>query len=68
MAHHAVVLCCLLLRLCFRAACRKGYYDNTDIAHTIIPQMPSWGAAAVTLHGRSRQQRYSRAADWEYIQ
>ena len=25
------------------------------------------GVAAITLHGRSRQQRYSRSADWEYI-
>lgn len=25
------------------------------------------GVAAITLHGRSRQQRYSRSADWGYI-
>jgi tRNA-dihydrouridine synthase 3 len=25
------------------------------------------GVGAITLHGRSRQQRYSRQADWEYI-
>ena len=25
------------------------------------------GVAAITLHGRSRQQRYTRNADWEYI-
>ncbi|MCJ1479616.1 tRNA-dihydrouridine synthase 3 [Lambiella insularis] len=25
------------------------------------------GIAAITLHGRSRQQRYTRNADWEYI-
>ncbi|CAP60127.1 uncharacterized protein PODANS_1_4430 [Podospora anserina S mat+] len=25
------------------------------------------GCAAVTLHGRTRQQRYTRAANWEYI-
>lgn len=25
------------------------------------------GAAAITLHGRSRQQRYTRSADWGYI-
>ena len=27
----------------------------------------SCGVAAITLHGRSRQQRYSRNADWGYI-
>lgn len=26
------------------------------------------GVAAITLHGRSRQQRYTREADWDYIQ
>lgn len=25
------------------------------------------GVAAITLHGRSRQQRYTKEADWEYI-
>ena len=28
--------------------------------------LPS-GVAAITLHGRSRQQRYTKSADWEYI-
>ena len=46
----------------------KGYNDGADIAHELIPQIAEWGAAAVTLHGRTRQQRYSRAADWDYIQ
>ncbi|GAX79261.1 hypothetical protein CEUSTIGMA_g6701.t1 [Chlamydomonas eustigma] len=46
---------------------RKGYYDGNDMAHTFIPQVRSWGAVALTLHGRTRQQRYSRQADWEYI-
>jgi tRNA-dihydrouridine synthase 3 len=46
---------------------RTGYYDNKRVAHDIVPKLKDWGVAAVTLHGRSRQQRYSRLADWEYI-
>ncbi|EFN53612.1 hypothetical protein CHLNCDRAFT_25754 [Chlorella variabilis] len=46
---------------------RKGYHDGQDMAHTLIPQAAGWGAAAVTLHGRTREQRYSRLADWPYI-
>ena len=46
---------------------RIGYYDDKRVAHEIIPRMAGWGVRAVTLHGRSRQQRYSRLADWKYI-
>ena len=38
---------------------RKGFNDNQDVAHTFLPDVTSWGATAVTLHGRSRQQRYA---------
>jgi tRNA-dihydrouridine synthase 3 len=37
------------------------------IAHRLIPLFESWGVAAVTLHGRSKQQRYTKLADWDYI-
>ncbi|GIL80688.1 hypothetical protein Vretimale_9270 [Volvox reticuliferus] len=46
---------------------RKGYNDGEDVAHTFLHKAGEWGAAAVTLHGRTRQQRYSKLADWEYI-
>lgn len=46
----------------------KGYNDGADVAHELIPQIAQWGAAAITLHGRTRQQRYSRQADWDYIE
>jgi tRNA-dihydrouridine synthase 3 len=46
---------------------RIGYDDHTPTAHKLIPKLALWGASAVTLHGRTRQQRYSRSADWNYI-
>ena len=47
---------------------RKGWADGKDCVHEWLPRARAWGAAAVTVHGRSRQQRYSRAADWGYVQ
>ena len=46
---------------------RVGYDNDTPIAHKLIPKVALWGAAAVTLHGRSRQQRYHKNADWSFI-
>ncbi|CAI7767345.1 unnamed protein product, partial [Closterium sp. NIES-53] len=46
---------------------RTGYAEGHNVAHRYIPHLLDWGASAVTLHGRTRQQRYSRLADWEYI-
>lgn len=47
---------------------RTAYYDNARVAHKLMPSVALWGAQAVTLHGRSRQQRYSKLADWEYVE
>ncbi|RKP27696.1 hypothetical protein SYNPS1DRAFT_12298 [Syncephalis pseudoplumigaleata] len=40
---------------------RTGVFDNKHIAHKLVPKFDAW------LHGRSRQQRYTRRADWDYI-
>lgn len=47
---------------------RMGVKDNTPVAHKLIPRLAQeWGVSGLTLHGRSRAQRYSRAADYQYI-
>ena len=43
---------------------RVGYDWSKLTAHKLLPRLATWGAAAATLHGRSRQQRYSKEADW----
>lgn len=44
-----------------------GVYTDERIAHKIVPKLAEWGASMITVHGRSREQRYTRQADWSYI-
>ncbi|CCH46122.1 tRNA-dihydrouridine synthase [Wickerhamomyces ciferrii] len=47
---------------------RMGTKDNHPIAHNLVKRIvKETQTAAVTLHGRSRQQRYTREANWDYI-
>ncbi|RFU34795.1 hypothetical protein B7463_g1580, partial [Scytalidium lignicola] len=59
------------------AKIRMGTRDNKPNATKIIERLAfggleserlgAPGCAAITLHGRSRQQRYTKSADWSYI-
>ena len=58
---------------------RMGTKDNKPTAESLVNRLVyggqasyesglgPCGVAAITLHGRSRQQRYTRSADWQYI-
>lgn len=46
---------------------RKGWDDNTVNAVEIAKIVEDNGAAAIAVHGRTREQFYSGKADWEII-
>lgn len=46
---------------------RTGIKDNQPLADRIVPRLDEMGIALSTIHGRSRTQRYTRKADWEFV-
>lgn len=46
---------------------RTGVQDKSWNAHSLVPLLRQWGVAMVTVHGRSREQRYTKLANYDYI-
>mmetsp|Transcript_640 Transcript_640/g.1473 ORF Transcript_640/g.1473 Transcript_640/m.1473 type:complete len:769 (+) Transcript_640:66-2372(+) len=49
---------------------RTGWSEGQPIAHELMPKIQGWGIdgiGAFMIHGRSRLQRYSRLANYEYV-
>jgi tRNA-dihydrouridine synthase 3 len=50
---------------------RTGWDESKPFAHKLVPKIQQFGmgnVGAVMVHGRSRLQRYSKRANWDYIQ
>jgi tRNA-dihydrouridine synthase 3 len=46
---------------------RLGWSEDDKNASEVARLCEEAGAAAITVHARTREQRYTRAADWEWI-
>uniref|UniRef100_UPI00359014CC tRNA-dihydrouridine(47) synthase [NAD(P)(+)]-like n=1 Tax=Myxine glutinosa TaxID=7769 RepID=UPI00359014CC len=46
---------------------RAAVMDKSNLAHKLIPHLREWGTSMITLHGRSKEQRFTKLADWDYI-
>ncbi|SCV04731.1 LANO_0G12002g1_1 [Lachancea nothofagi CBS 11611] len=47
---------------------RTGTKDGHPMAEGLVRRLVNeTDVAAITLHGRTRQQRYTRSADWDYV-
>ncbi|CCW63964.1 unnamed protein product [Phytomonas sp. EM1] len=48
--------------------CRIGPDEDAPSLHPQIHKYAEWGASAVAIHGRSRKQRYTKLANWDYVE
>ena len=46
---------------------RLGVSDSKINAHQVVEGLVNAGVAAITIHGRTMEQRYTRPADWNII-
>jgi tRNA-dihydrouridine synthase 3 len=46
---------------------RTGYFKDKRVTANLIHQLAATGISSLTVHGRSREQRYTKLADYEYL-
>lgn len=64
---HTIQQLCNVSTIPITTKFRNGIVTGKNIAHDYIAKFKEYGVIACTLHGRSRQQRYQKLADWDYI-
>lgn len=47
---------------------RTGIYQGKNVAHEYMKDFSTAGVSLITVHGRTKEQRYTRLADWDYIE
>lgn len=66
-AHAITRAVCQTVNLPVTVKIRKGWDESSTNAEEIAAAVEEAGAAAVTVHGRTREQGYSGQADWSVI-
>lgn len=66
-AARIVSACVKKIRKPMTVKIRKGFNDHEVNAVEVAKRLEDAGAAAITVHGRTREQYYSGKADWEII-
>lgn len=60
---HSLLSTCVELTLKMRI----GVKDGKDLALSYVPMLQRHSVSLLTVHGRTKQQRYTKEADWSYI-
>ncbi|CEM29095.1 unnamed protein product [Vitrella brassicaformis CCMP3155] len=47
---------------------RNAHNEPSYTAHNLMPKLEEWGVSAICLHARTAKQRYTKKADWDYMQ
>jgi tRNA-dihydrouridine synthase 3 len=62
-----VAAMCAAVQIPVTVKLRAGWSEGKENVGEVARACEEAGAAAITVHGRTRDQRYSRAADWDLV-
>lgn len=55
------------LNIPYTVKMRIGVKDGKPLAGKVVNRVKHWGAQLATIHGRTKEQRYTKLADWDFI-